>query len=83
MTGLPEATEMAGSGADREQRLQKPGEGGPEGADSPCDQQVIRYPSSSPCRCHLPKARPGWGLGYGSLQFPTPSLSAGYLQRIP
>lgn len=44
MTGPPEATEMAGSGADREQRLQKPGEGGPGDADSPCDQQVIKIP---------------------------------------
>lgn len=70
MTGLREATEMAGSRADREQRLQKPGEEGPGDADSPC-------------RCHLAKARPGWGLGYGGLQFPTPSLSAGNLQRIP
>lgn len=26
-----------------------------------------RYPSSNPCRCHLPTARRGWGLRCGSL----------------
>lgn len=67
MAGLPEAAEKAGSRADRGQTAEA-WRGGSWEHGVTGSQRVLWYPSSSPCRCHLPKGRPGWDLAHSNLQ---------------
>lgn len=57
-----------------EDRPQKPGEEALGNMESQAVSGSSRYPSGGPCRCHLPKGKPGFNL--------LSSLSI-HLQRVP
>lgn len=66
-----------------EGRLQKPGKGALGNMESQAVSGSSRYPSSSPCRCHLPKGESGWDLAHSNLQtsqlplYPPPEIPLG------